>query len=284
MMSSIICQGSRKVTQNPKVYKLLSAVGLDLPSPIHAVLVIITGWHNQPHFTLLPPMQHHRSPPLPLPTTFMLGTGAVVLGIQSTSVWRKSKIREKTLRGLGMDTNPAGRLGKTVWLFLPDPRDHGKDQLQRGKGQMRRGGGQRALVWCICTMDAGQCYLALSLGDVTVMQTRYRCFPCISLVTSCLLRNFLRCFTILARAVKILSLKQELIKTIFNADLGSLQVWNKIQGLNQSIKCRFRSLQTHTHTHKRVFSNVRWFQIRSITLVAKRLQNQRMCPNLRSNF
>ena len=25
-----------------------------MPSPIHAVLVIITGWHNQPHFTLLP--------------------------------------------------------------------------------------------------------------------------------------------------------------------------------------------------------------------------------------
>ena len=26
----------------------------NMPSPIHALLVIITGWHNQPHFTLLP--------------------------------------------------------------------------------------------------------------------------------------------------------------------------------------------------------------------------------------
>ena len=35
----------------------VSAVCLDLSSPAHAVLpllVIITGWHNQPHFTLLP--------------------------------------------------------------------------------------------------------------------------------------------------------------------------------------------------------------------------------------
>ena len=58
------------------------AVGLDLSSPAHAVLpllVIITGWHNQPHFTLPPTMQHLRPPTLPLPTTILLGTGAVVL-------------------------------------------------------------------------------------------------------------------------------------------------------------------------------------------------------------
>ena len=58
----------------------VSTVGLDLSSPIHAVLVI-TGWHNQPHFTLLPPMQQLMPPPLPLPTTILLGTGAVVLGL-----------------------------------------------------------------------------------------------------------------------------------------------------------------------------------------------------------
>ena len=57
------------------------AVSLDLSYPIHAVLVIITGWHNQSHFTLLPPMQQHRPPPLPMPTTILLGTGAVVLGL-----------------------------------------------------------------------------------------------------------------------------------------------------------------------------------------------------------
>ena len=46
----------------------VSAVGLDLSSPAHAVLpllVIITGWHNQPHFTLLPTMEHLRPPTLP---------------------------------------------------------------------------------------------------------------------------------------------------------------------------------------------------------------------------
>ena len=59
----------------------VSAVGLDLSSPIHAVLVIITGWHNQSHFILLPPMKQHRPPPLPLPTTILLDTGAVVLGL-----------------------------------------------------------------------------------------------------------------------------------------------------------------------------------------------------------
>ena len=61
------------------------AVGLDLSSPAHAVLpllVIITGWHNQPHFTLLPTMEHLRPPTLPLPITILLGTGAVVLGMQ----------------------------------------------------------------------------------------------------------------------------------------------------------------------------------------------------------
>ena len=63
----------------------VSAVGLDLSSPARAVLpllVIITGWHNQPHFALLPTMQHLRPPTLPLPTTILLGTGAVVLGMQ----------------------------------------------------------------------------------------------------------------------------------------------------------------------------------------------------------
>ena len=65
----------------------VSAVGLDLFSPAHAVfplliILLITGWHNQPHFTVLPTMQHLRPPTLPLPTTILLGTGAVVLGMQ----------------------------------------------------------------------------------------------------------------------------------------------------------------------------------------------------------
>ena len=72
------------------------AVGLDLSSPAHAVLpllVIITGWHNQPHFTLLPTMQHLRPPTLPLPTTILLGTGA---RNAMNLVCRTSEVREKT--------------------------------------------------------------------------------------------------------------------------------------------------------------------------------------------
>ena len=74
----------------------VSAFGLDLSSPAHAVLpllVIITGWHNQPHFTLLPTMQHLRPPTLPLPTTIVLGT---VARNAMTLVCRTSKVREKT--------------------------------------------------------------------------------------------------------------------------------------------------------------------------------------------
>ena len=92
-------QSTRKYTTPKRSYVLkstsflglaVSAVGLDLSSSVHAVLVIISGRHNQPHFTLLPPMQQHRPPPLPLPTTILLGTGAVVLGLGLP------KIKEKT--------------------------------------------------------------------------------------------------------------------------------------------------------------------------------------------
>ena len=73
----------------------VSAVGLDLSSPAHAVLPlsVITGWHNQPHFTLLPTMEHLRPPTLPLPTTILLGSGARNAMIL---VCGTSKVREKT--------------------------------------------------------------------------------------------------------------------------------------------------------------------------------------------
>ena len=71
------------------------AVGLDLSSPAHAVLllfIIITGLPNQPHFTLLSTMQHLRPPTLPLPTTILLGSGA---RNAMNLVCRTSKVREK---------------------------------------------------------------------------------------------------------------------------------------------------------------------------------------------
>ena len=84
----------------------VSAVGLDLSSPAHAVLpllVIITGWHNQPHFTLLPTMEHLRPPTLPLPTTILLGTGAVVLGMQWTWFAEHQRSEKRPTYGLGKD-------------------------------------------------------------------------------------------------------------------------------------------------------------------------------------
>ena len=73
-----------KTFLHPKIYKLLTNLAplAYMPSPIHAVLVIITGWHDQPHFTLLPPVHHNRPPSLPLPTTILQGTDLVVLGMQ----------------------------------------------------------------------------------------------------------------------------------------------------------------------------------------------------------
>ena len=103
----------------PKIYKLLSAVGLDLPYPIHAVWVIVNEWHNQPHFTLLPPLQPHRPPTLSLPITILLGTG---------SVWRKSKIRKKT------DLGAWGRLAVS-----PRSERSGKRPTIEGKRVNERG-------------------------------------------------------------------------------------------------------------------------------------------------
>ena len=89
MLKNFMLQGSQltgKYATSKRSYILKSTSYLAqlayMPSPIHAVLVIVTGWHNQPHFTLLPPMQHHRPPSHPLPTTILQGTGLVVLGMQ----------------------------------------------------------------------------------------------------------------------------------------------------------------------------------------------------------
>ena len=100
-----------------------SAVCLDLSSPAHAVLpllVIITGWHNQPHFTLLPTMQHLRPPTLPLLTSILLGTGAVVLGSRNAMnlVCRTSKVREKTdLGAWGRTQTQLGDWGRLSSCF-----------------------------------------------------------------------------------------------------------------------------------------------------------------------
>ena len=107
----------------PKIHKLPRPSCLDLSSPAHAVLpllVIITGWHNQPHFTLLPTMQHLRPPTLPLLTSILLGTGAVVLGSRNAMnlVCRTSKVREKTdLGAWGRTQTQLGDWGRLSSCF-----------------------------------------------------------------------------------------------------------------------------------------------------------------------
>ena len=114
----------------PKIYKLLSAVGLDLPYPIHAVWVIVNEWHNQPHFTLLPPLQHHRPPTLP-PTHYYLARhwccGAINL------VWRKSKIREKTDLGAWGRDKPSRETGEDCLAISPRSERSGKRPTIEGK-------------------------------------------------------------------------------------------------------------------------------------------------------
>ena len=136
-----------------------------MPSPIHAVLVIITGWHNQSHFTLLPTPRPQAS--FPSPTHYYLArhwcSGARNV---MKLICQKSKIREKTdLGALGRRQAQPGDCGR---LFLPDQRDQGKGRLKRGKGGMRErvggggGGGQIALVKGLRTKEAGLCHLVKS--------------------------------------------------------------------------------------------------------------------------
>ena len=74
-----------------------------MPSPIHAVLVIITGWHNQPHFTLLPTSRLQGS--FLSPTHFYLARHWYSGARNAMNlVCRKSKIREKT--DLGAQAQP----------------------------------------------------------------------------------------------------------------------------------------------------------------------------------
>ena len=66
-----------------------------MPSPIHAVLVIITGWHNQPHMTLLPTPRPQAS--FPSATHYYLARHWCSGARNAMNlVCQKSKIRGKT--------------------------------------------------------------------------------------------------------------------------------------------------------------------------------------------
>ena len=82
-----------------------------MPSPIHAILVIITGWHNQPHFNLLPTPRPQASFPSP-PHYYLARLWCSGARKAMNLVLPKIKDQRKDQpRGLGKETSPAGRLG-----------------------------------------------------------------------------------------------------------------------------------------------------------------------------
>ena len=100
--------------------------------------LMITGLHNQPHFTLLSPMQQHRPPPLPLPTTILLGTVAVVLGLgmQWTRFAENQRSQKRPALGLGEGDKPIRETGDGCLAVSPRSEKSGKrPTLERGKNR-----------------------------------------------------------------------------------------------------------------------------------------------------
>ena len=123
-------QSTGKYTTPKRSYILKSTSYLAplayMPSPIHAVLVTITGWHNQPHFTLLPPMQHDRPPSLPLPTTILQGTVVVVLGMQWTWFAENQRSEKRPTLRLGEGDKPSRETGVDCLAVSPRSERSGK--------------------------------------------------------------------------------------------------------------------------------------------------------------
>ena len=107
-----------------------------MPSPNHAVLVIITGWHNQPHFTLLPTPRPQAS--FPSPTHYYLArhwcTGA---RNAMNLICRKSKIKEKTdLGAWGRKQAQPVDWGRLSSCFSHIRKIREKTDFREGKGGM----------------------------------------------------------------------------------------------------------------------------------------------------
>ena len=126
VMGREVRQGKTKYLKISCSYVLKStsclslAVSLAWSSPARAVLpllVMITGWHNQPRFTLLPTMQHLRPPTLPLPTIILLGTGAVVLGMQWIWFAEHQRSEKRPTKGLGEGHQPSRETGEDSGCF-----------------------------------------------------------------------------------------------------------------------------------------------------------------------
>ena len=112
-----------------------------LPSPIHAVLVIITGWHKQPHFTLLPTPRPQAS--FSSPTHYYLArhwcSGA---RFAMNLVCRKSKIKEKTdLGAWGRRQAQSGDWGRLSGCFTQIRKVREKTDFRGGMRERESWGG-----------------------------------------------------------------------------------------------------------------------------------------------
>ena len=126
-----------KTFLRPKIYKLLrpavSAVGLDLPSSIHAFGIGNKNWMAQPASLHPAPTNATTQASSPSSTHYYLvrprhwcsgARNAVTL------VCPKSKIREKTDLGTwGRSQAQSGDWGRLSGCFLTDQRDQGESRL-----------------------------------------------------------------------------------------------------------------------------------------------------------
>ena len=106
-----------------------------MPSPIPALLVIITGWHNEPHFTLLPTPRPQAS--FPSPTHYYLARHWCSGARNAMNlVCRKSKIREKTdLGAWGRRKAQLGDWGRLSGCFSQIREIREKTNFRGGKGE-----------------------------------------------------------------------------------------------------------------------------------------------------
>ena len=113
----------------------VSAVGLDLSSPAHAVLpllVIITWWHNQPHFTLS--QQCNTSGLLPFPYPLLSCEALVQWCYECNELYLpniKGQTRDRP-RGLGEGHKPSRETGEDCLAVSPRSKRSGRRPTSEG--------------------------------------------------------------------------------------------------------------------------------------------------------
>ena len=124
------------------------------------VLVIITGWHNQPHFTLLPTLRPQAS--FPSPTHYYLARHWCSGARNAMNlVCRKSKIRERT--DLGARGRRQAQQGD--WVRLSGCFSQIIEIREKTDFEWRGGGVGWSDGTCLVSLyniEAGLCHLVLS--------------------------------------------------------------------------------------------------------------------------